>query len=151
MVLDKFRLDGRTAFVTGGGRGIGLASAQAFLEAGAAVVIADRDPAVLESGRAALAGKGGTVDAVVLDVTDRAAVKAVAAEANARHGGIDILLANAGIAGPDTAGETMDDETWLTMLDVNLNGAFWCCREFGRAMLDRAAGARSSPSAPCRA
>ena len=54
MYLAKYKLDGQTAFVTGGGRGIGLASAEALLEAGAAVVISDHDPAILDAGKAAL-------------------------------------------------------------------------------------------------
>ena len=140
MYLEKFDLGGRKAFVTGGGRGIGLCTAEALLESGASVVLADRDPDVLEAGRVELANKGWTVDAVGLDVTDAAAVGRAAAEANARHGGIDILIANAGIAWPDTAGEAMADEVWHKVVDVNLNGVYWCCREFGRAMLDRGRG-----------
>lgn len=140
MYLDKYDLKGRTAFITGGGRGIGLASAEAFVEAGANVVISDYDPAVLEAGRAELAAKGKTVDAVVLDVTKSADVTRVAADANAKHGGVDILLANAGIAWPDTGSESVSDELWLKVIDVNLNGVYWTCREFGRAMLERGRG-----------
>ena len=141
MYLEKFRLDGRTAFVTGGGRGIGLASAEALFEAGAAVIIADRDPAVLERGRAALAAKGYEAEAVLLDVTDSAGVAQAARDADARHGGVDILVANAGIAWPDTPGESMEDDVWLKVVDVNLHGTYWTCREFGRAMLERGRGA----------
>jgi NAD(P)-dependent dehydrogenase (short-subunit alcohol dehydrogenase family) len=140
MYLQKYDLTGRRAFITGGGRGIGLSTAEALLQSGATVVLSDHDPAVLEAGRAELAGKGWTVDAVRLDVTD-AAVGRAAAEANERHGGgIDILIANAGIAWPDTAGEAMPDEVWHKVVDVNLNGVYWCCREFGRAMLERGRG-----------
>ena len=140
MYLDRFKLAGRTAFITGGGRGIGLASAEALLEAGAAVVISDHDPAVLDSGRAALADKGYTVDTVQLDVTKPDGVGRAAAEANAKHGAIDILVANAGIAWPDTGAESMPDEAWLKVVDVDLNGVYWSCREFGRAMLTRGRG-----------
>ncbi|MBP0580651.1 SDR family oxidoreductase [Labrys sp. LIt4] len=140
MYLKKFDLSGQTAFITGGGRGIGLASAEALLEAGAKVVISDLDPAVLTSGRQALADKGWTVDAVELDVTDADAVGRAAREANERHGGIDILIANAGIAWPDTGGEDMSDEVWRKVIDVDLNGCYWSCREFGRAMLQRGKG-----------
>ena len=140
MYLDKYDLKGRTAFITGGGRGIGLAAAEAFLEAGAKVVISDLDPAILEAGRAELAAKGQTVDSVVLDVTNPADVARVAAEADRKYGGIDILLANAGIAWPDTGGEDTSDELWRKVIDVNLNGVFWTCREFGRAMLERGQG-----------
>jgi NAD(P)-dependent dehydrogenase (short-subunit alcohol dehydrogenase family) len=140
MYIEKYRLDGQTAFITGGGRGIGLATAQALLENGASVVIADINPEVLETGRAELEAKGFAVDAVVLDVTDSDAVARVAAEANEKHGGIDIMIANAGIAWPDTGGEAMTDEVWLKVVDIDLNGCYWTCREFGRAMLSRGKG-----------
>ena len=140
MYLDKYGLKGRTAFITGGGRGIGLASAEALLESGARVIISDRDPAVLESGRAELATKGYEVDAVPLDVTDSEAVARAARDANVKYGAVDILVANAGIAWPDTPGESMTDDVWLKVLDVDLHGVYWSCREFGRAMLERGRG-----------
>ncbi len=139
MYLAKYKLDGQTAFITGGGRGIGLASAEALLEAGASVVIADHDPAILESGRAALRQKGHEVEGVVLDVTKPEAVAEAARQANARRP-IDIMIANAGIAWPDTPGEEMANDVWLKVVDVDLNGVFWSCREFGRYMLERRRG-----------
>lgn len=141
MYLNKYDLSGRTAFITGGGRGIGLATASALLEAGARVIISDISPQILEEGQAELAAAGHAVEGVLLDVADAASVGRVAAEANARHGGVDILIANAGIAWPDTGGEEMSDEAWRKVIDVDLNGAFWSCREFGRAMLERGSGA----------
>ncbi|WP_061932041.1 SDR family NAD(P)-dependent oxidoreductase [Aureimonas sp. AU22] len=141
MYKQKSDLSGQAAFITGGGRGIGLCTAEALLEHGARVVISDRDPAVLEAGRAELAEKGWQVDAVLLDVTDSKAVARAAEDANGRHGGIDILVANAGIAWPDTPGESMSDEVWHKVVDVDLNGCYWSCREFGRAMLERGRGA----------
>ncbi len=140
MYLQKYDLKGRTAFITGGGRGIGLAAAAALLEAGAGVVISDVSAEVLEQGRSALAGKGWEIDAVQLDVTDSAAVERAAEEANARHGAVDILIANAGIAWPDTPGEAMPDDVWRKMIEVDLNGVFWSCREFGRPMIARGRG-----------
>jgi NAD(P)-dependent dehydrogenase (short-subunit alcohol dehydrogenase family) len=141
MYLKKFDLSGQTAFITGGGRGIGLATAEALLECGAKVVLSDLDPTVLESGRQELGAKGWDVDAVLLDVTDADAVGRAAREANERHGAVDILIANAGIAWPDTPGESMSDEIWRKVIDVDLNGVYWSCREFGRAMLSRGKGA----------
>ena len=135
MYLEKLRLDGRTAFVTGGAQGIGLASAEALAEAGAAVTIADRDAAALDRAVAGLAAKGYAVSAVVLDVTDSVAVDAAARAMLAREGRIDILINNAGIARSETAAEDVADEHWLNVLDVNLNGSFWCARAFGRHML----------------
>ncbi len=139
MYLEKFRLDGRTAFVTGGGRGIGLAAAHAFAEAGARVVVSDRDEAVLASGLGSLEQAGHPSRGELLDVTRSDEVERVAAEINREHP-VDILFANAGITGPDQPGETMEDATWLGMMDVNLNGVFWSCRAFGRHMLARGRG-----------
>ena len=139
--IEKYRLDGRTAFITGCGRGIGLCTAQALAEAGAQVIISDHDPEVLEAGRAAMAGLGHPVEAVLLDVTRPADVRRVADECNARHPAVDILVANAGIAWPDTGGEDMSDEVWRKVVDVDLNGVFWTCRDFGRHMLARGHGA----------
>ena len=135
MYLERFRLDGQAAFVTGGGQGIGLAAAEALAEAGATVTIGDRDPAILARGRATLAERGHQVVAVELDVTDPAAVTAAADAMAERHGRIDILVNNAGIARSETAAEEVADEHWLNVLDVNLNGTFWCARAFeiGRA------------------
>ncbi len=141
MYFEKYRLDGKTAFITGGGRGIGLASAQALAEAGARVVISDRDEAVLHAGQAELRGKGHDAEAVLLDVTQAHDVTRVAQELNQEFGAVDVLVANAGIAWPDTGGEEMSDEVWLRVIDINLNGVFWCCRAFGKPMLERQSGA----------
>jgi len=135
MYLDKLRLTGRSAFVTGGAQGIGFCAAEALAEAGARVTIADRDVTALERAVADLAAKGYAVQAEQLDVTDSAAVTAAADAMLAREGRIDILVNNAGIARSETAAEDVADEHWLNVLDVNLNGSFWCARAFGRHML----------------
>ncbi|MDQ0324115.1 NAD(P)-dependent dehydrogenase (short-subunit alcohol dehydrogenase family) [Pararhizobium capsulatum DSM 1112] len=141
MYLEKMRLDGQTAFITGGGRGIGLAAAEALFEAGAHVIISDVNDELLESGRAYLATKGYAADAVRLDVTRPDDVAAAAKAANERHGSVDILVANAGIAWPDTPGEEIADDNWRRLIDVDLNGVYWSCREFGKHMLGRSKGA----------
>ena len=123
MYLEKFRLDNRVAFVTGGAQGIGRSCADALAEAGATVVTGDL--------------KGADVE---LDVTDSARVAEVADEILAKHGRIDILINNAGIARSETAAEEVEDEHWLNVLDVNLNGTFWCARAFGRHMLAAGSG-----------
>jgi NAD(P)-dependent dehydrogenase (short-subunit alcohol dehydrogenase family) len=92
-------------------------------------------------GRNALKAKGYDSHVVGMDVTDSKQVAAVAAELAARFGRIDILVNNAGIARSETAVENVADEHWLNVLDVNLNGTFWCCREFGKQMLNAGAGA----------
>ena len=123
MYLEKFRLYGRVAFVTGGAQGIGRSCADALAEAGATVITGD------------LRGAD-----VVLDVADSARVTEVADEVAAKHGRIDILVNNAGIARSETAAEDVADEHWLNVLDVNLNGTFWCARAFGRHMLAAGSG-----------
>lgn len=140
MYLEKFRLDGKIAVVTGAGQGIGLACVEALVEAGAKVVIADRDRAVAAQGQASLKTKGYDVEIVDLDVTNSARVAEVAGQLVARHGKVDILVNNAGIARSETPAETVTDEHWLNVLDVNLNGTFWCCREFGKHMLAAKSG-----------
>jgi NAD(P)-dependent dehydrogenase (short-subunit alcohol dehydrogenase family) len=140
MYREKFDLKGSTAFITGGGRGMGLAAAEALAEHGARVVISDLDPQVLESGRQELAQKGYDVEAVVLDVTKPSDVTRVADDVNRRVGPVNILVANAGIALAASPGEDMPDEIWLKVIDVNLNGAFWCCRAFGKHMLTHGGG-----------
>ena len=141
MYLDRLRLTDRVTLVTGGASGIGLSCVEAMAEAGARVMIADLSAEAIECARKAMAAKGYTVDGVIMDVTDSARVDAVAGEIVARHGRIDILVNNAGIARSEIAAEAMEDERWLNVLDVNLNGAFWCARAFGRPMLAQGSGA----------
>lgn len=140
MYLEKFRLGGQVALVTGGGQAIGLASVEALAEAGAKVVIADRDAGIAETGRDAMKAKGYDVDVSIMDVTNSARVNEVADEVVKKHGKIDILVNNAGIARSETPAETVADEHWLNVIDVNLNGTFWCCRAFGNYMLKAKSG-----------
>src|SRR6516165_1815230 len=102
MYLEKFRLGGKTAIVTGGGQGIGLAVVEALAEAGAKVTIADRSEQALAAGAAALAAKGYALETAQLDVTQSAEVAAAADALARRHGRIDILVNNAGIARSQT-------------------------------------------------
>ncbi len=140
MYLQKFSLRGRTAIVTGGARGIGLACAEALAEAGARVVLADRDGPAAETAAARLRASGADADAIALDVTDAEQVERAAAALETRFGAVDILVANAGIAKSGIPAETVSDADWRAVLDVNLDGVFWCCRAFGRAMLGRGRG-----------
>jgi len=140
MYLDKFKLTDKIAVVTGAARGIGYAAVEALAEAGAKVVLTDMNDALLKEATATLAAKGYGVDSVVLDVTDVEAVQAAHDEIVARHGRVDILVNNAGIAISNHPAETMADDVWNKVIDVNLNGVFWCCRAFGKSMLDRGSG-----------
>ena len=141
MYLDKFKLDGRVAVVTGAARGIGLAIAEALAEAGAAVVLTDMNPTALDAAVAGLAAKGHQVEGMLLDVTDPAAVQQVQAAIVGKHRKVDVLVNNAGIAISNHPAEAMADAVWNKVIDVNLNGVFWCCRAFGAGMLDRGSGA----------
>ena len=141
MYLEKFRLGGRLALVTGGGRGIGLACAEALAEAGAKVIVADCDAQAAEAACAKLRARCYHTEVAVMDVTDSARVSEVADELVARYGKVDILVNNAGIARSEVPAEKVADEHWLNVIDVNLNGTFWCCRAFGRHMLAARSGA----------
>jgi NAD(P)-dependent dehydrogenase (short-subunit alcohol dehydrogenase family) len=141
LYLEKFKLGGKTAIVTGGGQGIGLACVEALAEAGATVVIADRNAKVAATARAEMQRKGYDIELVDMDVTDSRRVAEVADQLASRHGKIDILINNAGIARSETPAEAVTDEHWLNVIDINLNGTFWCCRAFGSHMLKAKAGA----------
>jgi NAD(P)-dependent dehydrogenase (short-subunit alcohol dehydrogenase family) len=140
MYLQRFQLTDRVAFVTGGASGIGYCCVEALAEAGATVVIADLNQDAIDVAIGSLSAKGHVVEGVVMDVTDSARVAEVADEVAARHGRIDILVNNAGIALSEIAAEDMEDARWLKVLDVNLNGSFWCARAFGRHMLAQRSG-----------
>jgi NAD(P)-dependent dehydrogenase (short-subunit alcohol dehydrogenase family) len=140
MYMEMLRLGGRTALVTGGGQAIGLACVDALSEAGARVVIADVNAKLAEEARDAMRKKGRDVEMVLMDVTNSARVNEVADDLAARYGNVDILVNNAGIARSETPAETVTDEHWLNVIDVNLNGTFWCCRAFGNHMLKAKSG-----------
>jgi NAD(P)-dependent dehydrogenase (short-subunit alcohol dehydrogenase family) len=140
MYREKFKLTDRIAFVTGGASGIGLATVEALAEAGARVTIADLTDDAIAKAKAEMSAKGYAVEGVVMDVTDAARVTEAADALMARAGRIDILVNNAGIARSQIAAEDMEDERWLNVLDVNLNGTFWCARAFGRHMLAQGSG-----------
>ena len=137
--LDKYNLDGRVAVVTGGARGIGFQICRALAEAGATIVIADLLEEVAQASAEALAGEGYAAIAQRLNVTDPDAVTAAAAHIAAAQGRIDILVNNAGIARSSDAADTTDTD-WREVVDVNLNGVFWCARAFGQYMLERRQG-----------
>ncbi len=135
MYLERFNLKGRVAVVTGGAQGIGLACVEALCEAGARTYIADRNPRTAAEAQAAMKAKGYATDTIEMEVTDSAQVDDGAARVMKEKGRVDILVCNAGIARSETAAEDVTDEHWLNVIDVNLNGLFWCCRAFGRHML----------------
>jgi 3-oxoacyl-[acyl-carrier protein] reductase len=129
-------LTGRTAFVTGSTRGIGLAVAQALYAAGARVAVVGRD-----AGRArdVAAGLGERAAGVGCDVADRAQVEAALAAAEAALGPIDILVNNAGLT-RDNILLRLSDEDWDLVLDANLKGAFFTIRAVIKGMMKRRSG-----------
>jgi len=141
MYLSRYDLKGQTAFVTGGAQAIGLACVEALAEAGAHVYIGDRNLEIARQGQAAMKAKGYDVDVVEMEVTNSGQVEAAATRVMNERRRIDILVCNAGIARSETRAEDVTDEHWLNVIDVNLNGTFWCCRAFGRHMLDARSGA----------
>lgn len=140
MYLDKFKLTGKIAVVTGAARGIGLSTSEALAEAGATVVLTDMNPDLLSAATESMRAKGYSVDSEALDVTHVKAVEDVRDAILARHGRVDVLVNNAGIAISNHPAETMADEVWNKVIDVNLNGVFWCCRAFGNTMLKQRCG-----------
>jgi NAD(P)-dependent dehydrogenase (short-subunit alcohol dehydrogenase family) len=122
----------RTAVVTGGAAGIGLAVAQRLSASGATVALWDRDPVALAAAKALL---GGGTFTTVTDVADQASV-AGAADATARAlGRIDVLVCSAGIAGPNHTTWEYPLDAWRQVIDVNLNGVFYCNRAIVPVML----------------
>jgi NAD(P)-dependent dehydrogenase (short-subunit alcohol dehydrogenase family) len=133
-ILERFRLDGRTALVTGAASGIGRAYAHALGEAGAAVAVVDLNPQGSQLVVEELAAKGIQACAICIDVTQSQQVDQMVAELLKRWGKLDIAVNNAGI-GQWAAAEEMSDADWAKVLNVNLNGVFYCCRAEGKAML----------------
>ena len=125
--MNSIDLKGRAAIVTGGAQGIGFAVAARLLQSGAAVSLWDRDEDVLRQAASQLQQAGRVITAAV-DVTSADAVQA-AADATAKElGSIDILVANAGIAGPNHKLWEYPVDAWKQVIDINLSGVFYCCR-----------------------
>ena len=139
MILDKFSLAGQVALVTGGGQGIGKVLCHAFAEAGADIVVAeinqDTGPATVEE----IVAKGRRALFVPTDVRVRQSVQTMTDTALAEFGRIDVLVNNAGITIWREA-EDVPEEEWRDLIDVNLNGLFFCCQAVGRHMIERRTG-----------
>ncbi|MFT6670110.1 MAG: NAD(P)-dependent dehydrogenase (short-subunit alcohol dehydrogenase family), partial [Afipia broomeae] len=117
-------IKGLRVLVTAGANGIGLAIARAFAGEGANVHICDVDTEALK----ALRASDPTLTQTVCDVADRAAVKSLFAEATSVLGGLDVLVNNAGIAGPTAKVDEINPEDWDRCLDICLTGQFNCTR-----------------------
>ena len=130
--MNQLDFKGRTAIVTGGAMGIGLAIAQRLVASGGRVSIWDRDGEALEKARAAL---GPDADLRRVDVTNAAAIEGTARETASALGRLDALVCSAGITGPNTATWDYPVDAWRQVIEVNLNGIFYCNRAVVPLML----------------
>ncbi len=133
----RFRLDGRVAIVTGAASGIGAATARAFAEAGADVVVGwyPPDPHDVEPTRAAVEAAGRRCLVVEVDVSDTASVDALVGRAVEEFQRLDVVVANAAIA-RDVPFTELDDERWQTLLGIDLGGVFRCFRAAAPHMIE---------------
>ncbi len=139
--LDLFRLDGKTAMVTGGSRGLGQYMAEALSDAGANVVVCSRDQEALDEVKKGIEAKGGEALAIACDVTEPDDVENTASQAEERFGGIDVLVNNSGAtwgAPPlEMPLEKFDQVMW-----VNVRGTFLVSQAVGRRMVERGEGGK---------
>ncbi len=139
-IIDKFRLDGKSAFVTGGARGIGKSVATAFAEAGADVAIVDVDIATAEATAAEIAAATGRrMTAIACDVTDPEQVDRMVGEVVKTYGKLDVAFCNAGIC-INEAAEDMTYAQWSKVININLTGVFLTAQAAGRQMLRQGGG-----------
>lgn len=125
---NNINLAGRSAVITGGAQGIGYAVAQRLLQSGAAVSLWDMDAALLETASASLA-QDGTVSTVQVDVSDPQSVVDAVRVSQSAMGTVEIMVACAGIAGPTVPSWEYPIADWQRVIDIDLNGVYYCCRE----------------------
>ena len=134
--MNKIDLQNRRAVVTGGAQGIGLAIAERFLASGASVCLWDRDEPLVRKTASTLASKGN-VEAVVMDVTDLDSVRNAVRKTQDALGGIDLLICNAGIAGPSGKLWKYPPEEWQKVIDIDLTGVFNCLHVVTPLMIEQ--------------
>lgn len=137
------RLESKRAVVTGGGAGIGRAAAIKFAREGAKVGLIDIDEVAAKETASSIEAAGGEAMVSAADVAVEEAVSAAVSEAASRWGGLDVVVANAGIllAGQDDRADRLDASVWRHVIDVNLTGIFLTCKAGIRALLDSGGGA----------
>jgi NAD(P)-dependent dehydrogenase (short-subunit alcohol dehydrogenase family) len=141
MKINNQDFTGKVALVTGAGAGMGLAAAEAFAEAGAAVVLADRDEASVRAAAEKLTAAGHKAIVVVCDVADDAQVAAMIDRAVAEFGRLDAAYNNAGVNSDEVLLGDVKDEEWDRIMSINLRGMWVCMREQLRVMLKQGSGA----------
>ena len=132
-------LNDKIALIVGGSRGLGRTIALAYADAGAHIAIASRSPETLDEVAQLIRAKNRRAFTVEMDVTDSESVAKMIDAVHAEFGRIDILVNSAGIAWVERA-DAMSDGTWKMILDTNLNGTFYCCREALRVMIPQKSG-----------
>ena len=137
--MNQIDLEGRCAVVTGGAQGIGYAIAERLLHSGATVSVWDQDAERLEKARADLSAYGA-VHAVTVDVTDAPGVQQQAERVQQNLGRVDVLVNNAGISGPNMPLWEYPAADWRQVIDIDLNGVFYCCRAVVPGMRERGYG-----------
>src|SRR5204862_3939391 len=139
-VLDKFRLDGKRLFITGGSRGFGRVIALAAAEAGADIVLNARDSEALARTADEVRERGREAWTFAADIAQPATCEALCNRVLAEAGPIDIMVNNVGGRNLDVAIEDTDLETWQSFIDLNLTHCFICTKMMGGAMLERGEG-----------
>lgn len=137
--MTKQRFENQNAVITGGARGIGLAIAQRLESEGARVSLWEIDPAAVEEARPSFANPSNVHSATV-NVGDYASVAAAGEKTITDMGKVDILVNSAGIAGANALVKDYDVEEWQQVININLNGTFFCCRALLNNMVDNGYG-----------
>lgn len=141
-ILDRFRLDGKRLFITGGSRGLGREMALAIAQAGADVILVGRDLPSLEQTATDIRACGRKADVLVADVGLPADAERACREALDRVGTIDILINNVGGRRIDIPTQDLPLEKWQSIIDLNLTSTFLCTKLVGGAMVARGQGGR---------
>ena len=137
--MNQIDLNNKVAVVTGGAQGIGLAIAERLVASGSSVCLWDRDEKLVRKTTTSLAKKG-SVEMVVMDVTDLESVKNAAKQTKNTFGNIDILVCNAGIAGPSLKTWEYPAKEWQQVIDIDLTGVFNCLHVVSPIMIEQKYG-----------
>ena len=141
-ILDRFRLDGKKLFITGGSRGLGREMALAIADAGADVILAGRDPQSLRETADDIRNLGRQAWTLETDIGQSDQCEATCAQVLDNHGPIDILINNVGGRRENIAIEEMTLAKWRELMDLNLTSTFICSKHIGAAMIERGQGGR---------